>query len=624
MIDLSSSLGVALANHLWQSTLFVGAAWLLSLLLRRYSASLRYAIWLTASVKFLVPFSLLIALGGLLPRPHKVVDSQRAAYSTMDAVGQPFYEPVLSTPRALYVGRNAQASSRSFPLLLAVVWFCGAMIVLTVWWMRCRQVSAAIRLSTPDDVGREAKVLRGLDVQRRVELRLSEDPMEPGIFGMFRPKLIWPAMLSERLDDEHIEAIMAHELTHVRRLDNLTAALHMFVEAVFWFHPAVWWMERHMVEERERACDEAVLERGGRPAVYAASLLKACRFCVESPVMCVAGISGADLTRRVGSIMTLHARRLGALGRTTLAALAIATITMPLAFGLLRMIPVDGQIYHATEPLPSFEVATVKPSQGGPKSYNLTPDVFPYFNIRTATLIMNAYRVPPFGQEHYLLNGPSWIFSDSERYDVMGKIDDELVAKMRTMPPEELHREQMLMMQSLLADRFKLKVHFETREMPIYELVVAKGGPKLTPSQAKPEVDNNIQPKNLSWDDLKTWLPNGQMRARVGPGGAHEMIAKCITIDQLMYWLPWQPSEAFTVDRSTVNRTGITGLYDISLKWTVPMHLNSPQNPAVAEDGAGGPDFFEALQKQLGLKLVPSKGPVEVIVIDHIERPSPN
>jgi beta-lactamase regulating signal transducer with metallopeptidase domain len=354
MIDLSSSLGAALANHLWQSTLFVGAAWLLSLLLRGYSARLRYAIWLTASVKFLLPFSLLIALGGLLPRPHSVVQAQRAAYSTMDTVGQPFSEAVLSTPGAVFVARQAQAPGISLPLLLVAVWLCGVMVVLTVSWRRWRQVSAAIRLSAPKDVGREATVLRRLDGQRRVELRLSEGPMEPGIFGIFRPKLIWPARLSERLDDEHIEAIMAHELTHVRRLDNLTAALHMLVEAVFWFHPAVWWMERHMVEERERACDEAVVERGGRAAVYAASLLKACRFCVESPVMCVAGISGADLTRRVRSIMTLQARRLGALGTTTLAALAIATIAMPLAFGLVRMIPVAGQLYHPTEPIPSF------------------------------------------------------------------------------------------------------------------------------------------------------------------------------------------------------------------------------------------------------------------------------
>ncbi len=128
--------------------------------------------------------------------------------------------------------------------------------------------------------------------------------MEPGILGVFRPALLWPERLSEKLEDEHIEAIMAHELEHVRRRDNLTAMLHMVVEALFWFHPMVWWIERRMVEERERACDEAVVQMGGSAEAYAESLLKACRFCLESPMVCMAGITGADLKMRIQSIMT--------------------------------------------------------------------------------------------------------------------------------------------------------------------------------------------------------------------------------------------------------------------------------------------------------------------------------
>jgi beta-lactamase regulating signal transducer with metallopeptidase domain len=139
---------------------------------------------------------------------------------------------------------------------------------------------------------------------------LSRDWMEPGMFGILQPVLIWPEGLSERLDDDHIEAVMIHEIAHAKRKDNLTAALHMLVEAAFWFHPLVWWMERRMVEERERACDEAVVEMGSRPGVYAESLLKAVRFCVESPLVCVAGVTGADLNRRVRSIMTLRQKRL--------------------------------------------------------------------------------------------------------------------------------------------------------------------------------------------------------------------------------------------------------------------------------------------------------------------------
>jgi bla regulator protein blaR1 len=76
------------------------------------------------------------------------------------------------------------------------------------------------------------------------------------------------------------------------------------VEAAFWFHPVVWWMERRLVEERERACDEAVVQLGGEPGSYAEGLLKACRFCVESPLVCVSGITGASLNRRIVFLMT--------------------------------------------------------------------------------------------------------------------------------------------------------------------------------------------------------------------------------------------------------------------------------------------------------------------------------
>ena len=128
--------------------------------------------------------------------------------------------------------------------------------------------------------------------------------MEPGIFGVFRPRLIWPRRLSERLEDEHMEAIVAHELVHVRRRDNLTAMLHMAVEAMFWFHPMVWWIGKRRVEERELGCDEEVVTRSGEARVYAEAILNVCKLYVESPLECVSGITGADLKKRIEEIMS--------------------------------------------------------------------------------------------------------------------------------------------------------------------------------------------------------------------------------------------------------------------------------------------------------------------------------
>ena len=98
---------------------------------------------------------------------------------------------------------------------------------------------------------------------------------------MSRPILLWPERISQHLETEHLEAILAHELWHVRRRDNLAAALHMMVEAIFWFHPLVWWLGARLMDERERACDEEVLRLGTRPNVYAEGILRVCKLYLE-------------------------------------------------------------------------------------------------------------------------------------------------------------------------------------------------------------------------------------------------------------------------------------------------------------------------------------------------------
>ena len=147
----------------------------------------------------------------------------------------------------------------------------------------------------------------------------------------------------------------------------------MLVESLFWFHPVVWWLEKRLINERERACDEQVLQLGKQPQVYAESILKVCEFCVESPLTCVSGITGADLKKRIVQIMKNRLRKNLSSGRKLLlAALGIAVVASPIAFGIVLGIPFYGQLLHATGPLPAFEVATIKPSQpGSPGPLNL-------------------------------------------------------------------------------------------------------------------------------------------------------------------------------------------------------------------------------------------------------------
>src|SRR5467141_4568190 len=106
-----------------------------------------------------------------------------------------------------------------------------------------------------------------------------------------------------------MESIVADDLCHVRRRDNLATVIHTAVEVVFWFHPLVWWLEVRLMEERERACDEEVLESGSDCQVYAESILKICEFCVGSPLTCVSGVTGAELKTRITRIMSEQVAR---------------------------------------------------------------------------------------------------------------------------------------------------------------------------------------------------------------------------------------------------------------------------------------------------------------------------
>jgi beta-lactamase regulating signal transducer with metallopeptidase domain len=304
----------AMGNHLWQSTLCLVIAGFLTLISRKNPARVRYGLWLAASVKFLIPFSLLIGIGGHLARPRVVPRAQPGFFLAMEQVGQPFKTAAIGSPAGENSPRPApDAGLRSrmtflLPAILVAMWFCGFAVVFLVWYVRWRRISAAAREAVPLREGREVEALRRLErlggMRKPIDLLLSPASLEPGIFGIVNPVLIWPKGFSVHLQDAHLEAILAHEVWHVRRRDNLAAAIHMVVEAIFWFHPLVWWLGSRLVEERERACDEEVLQLGSEPQVYAESILKTCEFCLESPLACMAGVTGADLKKRIVRIMT--------------------------------------------------------------------------------------------------------------------------------------------------------------------------------------------------------------------------------------------------------------------------------------------------------------------------------
>ncbi|MGB9145636.1 MAG: M56 family metallopeptidase, partial [Acidobacteriaceae bacterium] len=526
------------------------------------------------------------------------------------------------------------------------------------------------------------------------------------------PVLVLPRGIAQRLSAEQLDAIVAHELCHMRRRDNLTAALHMIVEALFWFHPLVWWLGARMVEERERACDEAVVEATRQPYAYAEGILNVCKFYVEAPLSCVSGVTGSELKQRIARILSGQSVRALDMRRKALLALACAlAVGVPLTAGVARAAQGQTQLVGATEkgavagtgisgtwqgtarmpdgrdhrlvlkiakdqkgglsgtfynidedgppmpgssmsfaggtlrfvnqfpgltyegkmstdgnsisgtvtqngsfPLvlervtpetewalpaqpprlppmaanahPTFEVATIKPAKPDvPRSMlRLQGADFVVVNLSLNDLIKFAYGV----QNRQIAGGPGWM--DTDKWDIEAKPDTP------GMPSPGQLRE---LVQKLLADRFELKTHEEKREMAAYALTVAKDGPKLTKSTATSHLGGF------------TMGPLGVMHA----GGA--------TTEDLAHVL-----ESNILDRPVVDKTGLTGEWDFTLKWTPDetqfggMGVRVP--PPAADDANAPPPLFTAIQQQLGLRLEAEKADVPVVVIDHVEHPTPN
>jgi bla regulator protein BlaR1 len=583
-----------LVDHLWQSTLLVGAAWLLTLALRKNRAQVRYWVWFTASVKFLAPLALLVTVGELAPR-HVARPMVRTEWVV---VAQQISEPSIDLPD---VGGTANRARRDLlaPVALAV-WACGFLGVAICWLARWRRVGALRRLAAP--VG---------GIEFPVPVMSVPGLVEPGVFGIFQAVLLLPEGIAERLSPAQLAAILAHEFCHVRRKDNLTATIHMIVQAIFWFHPLVWWLGARLIDERERACDEEVLRLGSKPQVYAEGILNVCKLYVESPLACVSGVTGSNLKRRIEAIMKNRSvLRLSFGKKAALAVAGIAVVAAPIAIGILHAQPA---------PTPKYEVAAIRPCEPAPDvpgrrggGVGVTPGRLSVNCMPVMFLIQSAYVsranaiLKPFDSVP-ISGGPAWLKSD--RYDIEAKAESNPSAQVMEGP----------MLQALLEDRFKLKIRHETKEIPVYELTIAKSGFKLQPMK-----DGDCTP----FDPLK---PPDFTKTPV------EILAGCGVV---RYGPPRGERPAFVeyhgmsldeisgnlvqvLDRPVINKTGVSGIFHFHVEFapdgTIPKFA-----PAVPDDPPGGASIFTAFQEQLGLKLEPAKAPGEFLVIDSVERPSEN
>lgn len=306
----------AVLDHLWQSTLFAAMLGLLTVAFREHRAAVRYALWFTASAKFLVPFSALAALGGVLLRPFVRTHPASVVFAPLLTAAAPF-----SDTRAAIT--TAEVPRLHLISLLFAAWICGFAVLSAIWLIRWARLNALVRAA------RAVPATPGLPV------KITSAGIEPGLVGIRHPVLLLPKGILERLSREEMAAIEAHERCHLRRRDNLTAAIHTLITNLFWFHPLLWWLGGRLLEERERACDEGVLHAGNDPAIYAGGILKVCALYLPSRLACAAGVSGANLERRMETIMENRSTRpLTTVVKALLIAGSTVVIAVPILLGV--------------------------------------------------------------------------------------------------------------------------------------------------------------------------------------------------------------------------------------------------------------------------------------------------
>jgi uncharacterized protein (TIGR03435 family) len=252
----------------------------------------------------------------------------------------------------------------------------------------------------------------------------------------------------------------------------------------------------------------------------------------------------------------------------------------------------------AAASLSAFEVAAIKlnNSGSGDSDSGTNNGRFTATNVSLKNIMQyDAYGIP--GSR--ILDGPKWL--DSTKFDIQAKMDDSAADRLRTLPRDQRKLETQAMFQQLLADRFKLAVHWETRELPVYALIVARKGPNLQPAKEPAEGPN---------------ISSNETRS------GYQLTAKGVTMPELAEALTQALSRE--LGHGVIDKTEIKGKYELTLKWTPDTGAAAIATAGVASSADSGPSIFTAVQEQLGLKLEPAKAPVKVLVIDHAEMPSEN
>jgi bla regulator protein blaR1 len=507
---------------------------------------------------------------------------------------------------------TTRASAPSLAALFAVAWSIGAVICLapimvTPWRLRRMRSAARPWLDGDELVRKLAPDIAG----RSIAVSVLDDVSAPLTCGVRRPVIVMPAE-APRWGDDDVRRALIHELEHVRRNDWLVHVSTRIVCALYWFHPLTWIAWRRLCLESERACDDAVL-RIAEGTSYAQQLVMlARRHARPSPMPGLSMVSHSDLSARVAAVLddTQARGRLGLARASAIVGVAalLVTAVAPLGAELGNPNAASSQAAEAR----AFDVVSIKENKSGDagQSMRRQPGRVVATNFAVRPIIINAFGLQP----QQLAGGPDWL--DSARYDINAQFSGDIpITEPGTVGPLQL------MMQRVLAERFNLVVHRETRELPIYALVLARSDSRLGPQIKTAATDCEAVMNEMLKSARGTGAPPAAPQlpdGRPACGMRYSPDGRLRAGGTSMAALARNMSGG--VGRIVVDRTGLKGGFDFELEFAP----DAVPPPGGAPPDSNKPSLFTAVEEQLGLKLQPNRGPVEVLVIDRVERPTEN
>ncbi len=556
------------------------------------------------------------ALGAMVVAPLATWDLMRTSDAGLDAAYR-----IGSIPRAASATAATTTTTAALPALVratvssvapgeflfwvVMVWLAGVLVfwvrLVGGWVVTARMRSMLVRRAPPEWQEILGRLSERMGLSRPVRLLISALVQVPTVVGWLRPVVLVPVGALGGLPAEQLEALLLHELAHIRRHDYLVNILQSVAEALLFYHPAVWWVSGHIRAERELCCDDMAVAVSGDPLTYARALAQ-----LESyrppPFSAAVAANGGSLSNRIARLLGQSRPPV----RTGLGpgVLTVALLLLAAAYGLFAQ-----SATHPTFQSVSIRQSAFNWSERFQHPFGLGADASLLLLIQFAYATHNApyagHIIPlPASQ---IIGGPPWI--DSEGWDIVAK----------SQPADS--KQYLRMWQTLLADRFKLRLHRETRDLPIYVLTAAESGFKLP------------APRNLGCVSFPAGTKPHQVPGKVDCGyisGPGSQPACCTMRGRKLHMADLIGELASILDRPISDHTGFTGEFDVDLSFSPDPALQGfgfgPGDPPAARPPANPnlPNIVAALQQQLGLKLAPAKGPVEVLVIDHAEKPAAN